>query len=529
MKKRLLFTATTAIIATALWLLSSHNQAFLSLSAGKALAVQALSQTKPSIFARTLVNTSSSPARQETRQTQQQTKGSDSAPAMALLASNEATPQPVQETAMQSVTIAPEPGPEPGGSSPFLTKNRKPQLNQHVYAQLQRQIYGWELTQNSPVSVSLSVEDLFTDPDNDFLTTQIQTNVPGLKVRYGSRIHLLGAPSAAIATAMLTIAVRDDHHGNDQDAWVTAAFELPFINRSMNDKTHPLVSTTFYRLETTQQLGGRHYPYEVVYCEAWKLVNEQVFFAAARNRTRCPDEDDLRLVGSYQFEQDDLLLTSDLSDFDAQQRWIVRKIYPSRFAPESNNLLTTVKRGDGYETYTLQTDKVAMERRLNVHTGQRLYQGHSFDYQLTDPQDNYIDTTVMNYIFDRRAINPAEYQRYDSDLNIFRVAGQLDCQAIQPYFLFSRLAGQGRVGPIISDSARPNDLAHLDCHANPYDTAQSAIYINHDFEDQNPFVAGEIYSYILRPKPEYAHLLEELKLNMIYHHARQNSEQRENL
>ena len=31
------------------------------------------------------------------------------------------------------------------------------------------------------------------------------------------------------------------------------------------------------------------------------------------------------------------------------------------------------------------------------------------------------------------------------------------------------------------------------------------------------FVDGGIYSYILKPKPEYAHLVEEFKVNLIYH------------
>ncbi|MCV5640684.1 hypothetical protein OFN49_37950, partial [Escherichia coli] len=53
------------------------------------------------------------------------------------------------------------------------SENNKPIINLTVEQQLQTIIYAWELKQNSPVSYSLNLNQLFEDPDGDLLTTQI--------------------------------------------------------------------------------------------------------------------------------------------------------------------------------------------------------------------------------------------------------------------------------------------------------------------------------------------------------------------
>ncbi len=80
-------------------------------------------------------------------------------------------------------------------------ENRKPNINLAVAQQLQTIIYGWELTQSNPVNYSLSLEQLFEDPEGDLLTTRIWLeNANGLSVRNQGQIILQGAPQATDQT-----------------------------------------------------------------------------------------------------------------------------------------------------------------------------------------------------------------------------------------------------------------------------------------------------------------------------------------
>ncbi|ELX4198936.1 hypothetical protein ACOIWI_003128 [Vibrio vulnificus] len=396
--------------------------------------------------------------------------------------------------------------------------NSKPRINAEVARQIQSQIFGWELDQGAPIHYSLNIDQLFVDADDDFLTLTVRINVPGLKVRNLGVVQVLGTATKAAAQPQLMIAARDDHHGSDDQAWVKAYFDLPAIGETAAQFDHPLIGQTFYRLETTQTFAGVRYPYEVIYCQAWKLINHQVYFAAARNRRQCPDDEELTLIGEFEQQDEKLILTSSQSAFDAKQTWMTRQSYPSNLTKGLVNHLTTVHDGNQYETYTMLTDKAAMEARLNVETGRTLYEMVFFDYLFIDAEQNYLPAEVGNYIYERQAADPTEYQRFDSDLNIHRISGSFDCSTLLPYFELSVIAGRGDYEDVISYSHNEDGVSSVACFVFPSGPNKRSLAINHDYRDDNDLQQGEIYSYILRPKPQFAHLLEELKINLIYHH-----------
>ncbi len=135
---------------------------------------------------------------------------------------------------------------------------------------------------------------------------------------------LQGAPKDFNQTTYLAVSARDDHHGTEDHAWVTTRFELPAVTAEQNDTEHPLIDGVVYRLETTTLLGGRKYPYEVVYCEAFKFIGDEVFYAASNNKTRCPDEHKLNKVGEYQISDDSLIIHIKGS----RQIWTTKKNLP---------------------------------------------------------------------------------------------------------------------------------------------------------------------------------------------------------
>ena len=55
------------------------------------------------------------------------------------------------------------------------------------------------------------------------------------------------------------------------------------------------------------------------------------------------------------------------------------------------------------------------------------------------------------------------------------------------------------------------------CATAPKPSAYAYVYFNNDYHANDVFLQGEAYSYILRPLPQYANSVEELKINMIYY------------
>ncbi|GLR04556.1 hypothetical protein GCM10007906_21440 [Vibrio hyugaensis] len=388
------------------------------------------------------------------------------------------------------------------------TNNGKPIINLAVEQQLQTIIFGWELTQNTPINYSLGLEQLFEDPEGDLLTTRIWLeNANGLSVLNQGQIMLQGAPKAFDQTTYLAVSARDDHHGTEDHVWVTTRFELPAVTEEQNDTEHPLIDGIVYRLESTTLLGGKKYAYEVVYCEAFKFAEEEVFYAASNNKTHCPEEHELKKVGQYQISDESLIVQANGS----QQIWTTKKVYTSRVHKETENYFITVFDDNRFESYTMQKNKRSMEERLNVNTGEKLYQSTLFDL-LIPTAGGYRLATASNYIFDRSFAQDGEwYDSFDSDLNVVTSYSDLFGHEMCPFWDVSIIAGEGMFSDIISYSDK------ADCETAPKLSTYAFVIFNNDYHPNDVFLHGETYSYILRPLPQYASEVEEFKINMIYH------------
>ena len=398
------------------------------------------------------------------------------------------------------------------------TNNGKPIINLAVEQQLQTIIFGWELTQNKPISNSLSLNQLFEDPDGDLLTTRIWLeNANGLQVLNQGQIVVQGAPEEIDQTTYLAVAARDNHHGEEDYAWVTTRFELPVVKEEQNNTDHPLVGDIVYRLETTQNLGGIAYAYEVVYCEAFQFENEEVYFAASNNKRLCPEKGALKKVGYYKISDDSLIVSAN----GARQIWTTKKVYPSQVHKETQNYFTTVFDGKQFESYTMQKNKQSMEKRINAPTGRYLYQISFFDYLLPRPNGDYLVAEIGNYIYHHgtQVVGP-HGESIDSDLNLRTYNPNLYCADVAIWYGSHVIAGQGDYQVDIISDPNPYDPTYLiDCYeyiSNPT-TRQQSLAFDLSYSPYDELLDGEVYSYILRPLPQYANSVEELKMNMIYY------------
>lgn len=397
-----------------------------------------------------------------------------------------------------------------------VASNGKPIINLSVEQQLQTIIYAWDLAQNTPINYSLSLEQLFEDPEGDLLTTRIWLeNANGLNVLNQGQIMVQGAPERADITTYLAVAARDDHHGEEDHAWVTTRFELPIITEEEDDSEHPLVGDIVYRLETTQQLNGIAYTYEVVYCEAFQFLEDDVFYAASNNMRTCPETTALKKVGHYQISDDSLIVSAN----GARQIWTTKKVYPSKVHIGTDNYFTSVYDGKQFESYTMQKNKRSMEARLNVNTGEHEFQMIMFDYLFPIAGKGYVHGFAGNYIYDYSVFNPDMFEDVDSDLNMKIHTQDLYCSDIHRYWYSSILAGPGEFTDIVSSSVDPNNPEQpLHC-GEWYDPQKQIIYsfFGLEYQDYDIFQVGEVYSYVLKPHPQFADRVEEFKINLIYH------------
>ncbi|HHX8479618.1 TPA: hypothetical protein ACVO3A_001258 [Vibrio diabolicus] len=398
------------------------------------------------------------------------------------------------------------------------SENNKPIINLTVEQQLQTIIYAWELNQNSPISYSLNLNQLFEDPDGDLLTTRIWLeNANGLRVLNQGQMMVLGAPENIKTTTYLAVAARDDYHGDSDHAWVTTRFELPVVTPGHNDMEHPLIGDTVYRLETTQNLGGTAYAYEVVYCEAFQFEDDEVRYAASNNKHQCPEKGDLKKVGEYKISDDSLIVYV----HGVRQIWTTKKVYASQVHEETQNYFTTVFDGKQFESYTMQKNKQSMEKRINAPTGRYLRQISFFDYLLPLPSGGYLVAEAGNYIYHygTKVVGP-HGESLESDLNLRTYGPNLYCSDVAIWYHSHVIAGQGDYQIDIISDPNPDDPTYqIDCHEfiSAPATGQQSLSFDLNYSPYDELLDGEVYSYILRPKPELADRVEEFKINMIYH------------
>jgi len=400
--------------------------------------------------------------------------------------------------------------------------NQKPSVNVAIQQSIQNEINKWDLTESSPIQYSVDITGLFEDPDGDLLTTRVFIDNDSLKVsNLGSAIAIQGEPEASTDTVTLIAMAKDNYHGLDEEAWTKVSFVLPTVHDELEeDEPHPLIGHTWYRLETTNQIGGRHYNYEVIFCEAFKFINDQVFYASSENRILCPDAKELRLIGAYHQNKEALVVTSNQSAFDAEMAWRILSHYPAD-PQKGSRLLATVQSGSHNEVYTLHTNKDLAEAKINGITGQYAYQIDKHDYLYFLEEGVYVQGVAGMYFDDSRLHNPTWEPQVSGDLNMQSANMNVTCQYLLSQFDTYTVAGQGAYGDIIGTTSEfdGGPLKCLEMHHKDWGTTFS--YLDVAFSKFYEFSDGEVFSIIFRPKKDYAHLVEELKLNLRYYHSEQ--------
>lgn len=400
--------------------------------------------------------------------------------------------------------------------------NQKPAVNLAIQQSIQNEINKWDLTESSPIQYSVDITGLFEDPDGDLLTTRVFINSDSLKVsNLGSAIAIQGEPETSAEIVTLFAMAKDNYHGLDEEAWTKVNFVLPTVHDELEeDEPHPLIGHTWYRLETTNQIGGRHYNYEVIFCEAFKFINDQVFYASSDNRILCPDAKELRLIGTYHQSKEALIVTSSQSSFDAEMAWRILSHYPA--APQKGSrLLATVQSGNHHEVYTLHTSQYQAEAKINGITGQYAYQIEKHDYLYYLEDGKYVLGVAGMYMSDNRLYNPIYDAQVSGDLNMQSANMNVTCQDLLSQFDTYTVAGQGAYGDIIGTTSK-FDGGPLKCDEKYHkDWGTTFSYLDVAFSKFYEFSDGEVFSIIFRPKKNYAHLVEELKLNLRYYHSEQ--------
>lgn len=408
----------------------------------------------------------------------------------------------------------------------FSQKNQKPEINKNIQQRLQEHLNHWTFTESTPVNYVFNFHGLFIDAESDFITTRVTFSSEGLSLKNRGTLLITGIPKPSEQPSTLIISARDEQHGDNEEAWVHVHFDLPILGDApITEKKHPLLDQIWYRLESSYFFLDEGFEYETVYCEAFKFSDSQAYYAKSTTKQTCPDDKQLQQIGTYHLEEKTLVMTSNHSVFDNNLIWDIKHSYLS-IKEKGESHLTTVSSGKHVETYTLLKDKKAMESRLNITTGQEQYQMEKFEYLL--PVRNNQSTTIQNtytylpvtagiYIFDNRVIDSLYYQA-DSDLNINSPTHNMRCEDIIYFYQSSTMGGQGVFSEIISTSIDIQNNHPIECQMRT-DTSinKTFVYLDLDYDDYHEFVEGEVYSYILKPKPEYAHMVEELKLNLIYH------------
>lgn len=397
------------------------------------------------------------------------------------------------------------------------SKNRKPEVNLATQQSIQNEINKWVFTESSPVNYSLDISGLFEDPDGDLLTTQITVDQPSFSVSgsFGN-IQVQGTPKISNPPTQLIIRAKDSHHGFEDNAWVSTAFQLPGVNVGLEEDTqHPLIGHTWFRLETTNNLAGKNYNYEVVYCEAFKFINDEVFFATSKTLTTCPQEKDLRLVGNYHVSEGDLIATSSLSPFDSDMTWRIIEEYPD--SPKySTAYVASVLTGKHYETYTLGSSRSQIEQRINTITGQYSLQMTPHDYMYLAKNGRYYLGVIGMHLSNYQQSNPSHPDVMDGDLNIQSKNTNVLCRDLLYDFVHISVAGKGVYGDIIGQTVG-EDNAPIECdEVNVPQWQKLYSFFDVDFLSFDEFKDGEIFSIILRPRAEFAHKVEEIKMNVKY-------------
>lgn len=394
--------------------------------------------------------------------------------------------------------------------------NALPTVNKEIKRRIQAEINQWQWTADIPTHRTLSLVGLFEDPEKDNLSVRIDFSAPGMNRSNYPLINIYGTPTNEDVESRFVVSVRDDHHGDN--GWIGVVFGLPTIQET-SGVAHQLEGKTFYRLETSNSLAGELTPYEVVYCQAFKLTDNQVYFAASNTKTRCPSDDQLKAIGDYRQDRGKLIINAQSADFYGEQTWEIKHQYQSKQQFGLTNYFVTVVNGQQVESYTLQKDKTAMERRLNNITGQEAFQIRLFDH-LLPLDDRYVQTQIGHYIYDHQTevVGPND-ETLNSALHISAGNRQLSCSDVALWYESGQLGGKNSYGEEMISTNTPSSPAYaVNCQeiSSGSPIGQTSLAFDLNFSPYDKLADGEIYSYVLKPKAQFAGQVEEIKLNFIY-------------
>ncbi|NNN45339.1 MULTISPECIES: hypothetical protein [unclassified Vibrio] len=423
-----------------------------------------------------------------------------------------------EEWPLSTLYAAPDTG-APQRPPHFKTQaktNHPPYVDPRYYQQLQQELASWILQEGTMVNYSIAVDGLFIDPEGDSLSYRVEFNSQALKLFFSNQLTISGSPDRQENPLMLTIFATDnrDELDSEEHRWVAAHFQLSDV-KPLPAISEQLLNQPLYRIHTTRVIAGQRYPFYVLQCEIFELKQGHVWYAASSDRQRCPQLNEMNIVATYQ-QQDEQIHLHFPSDKTAN--WRFRYRYSSNYYPGMQLYQVTSNENGPEETYSLFDQRIGAEARLNVHTGQYHYQGLNFDYLMLNEQQQYYPIGLFNYIYNLRNAQPNYYQPADSDLNVFHPTKSLFCRDVEPYWAYASLIGPTHYNvPLISESGdRAGNYPPL-CGEYLRSQTRTALYFDHEFTAQDIPLDGKIYTYILYPRPEYAHLLEKFAINLIYH------------
>jgi hypothetical protein len=384
--------------------------------------------------------------------------------------------------------------------------NTKPEINASIQQKLQTLIYQWQLTEGDPANLSLDFSGLFNDPENDLLTYKASVTSSFI---YASTlidtVQLSGtipAPDDSSGSISLQVAAKDSFHDDEEDPWTVASFTFPLIDEAQEQDEHPLIGKTFYYISFSNHLGNQQYDYPVAYCNAVLFINGRMFFATSDNKTTCPDETQLKSVGSYTLDDESLLAFN--TQEQTNQVWSVN--YQQTYSDEYKEIVVNVTQSLAVDTYLLNSLKNITEQRL--HPTQK-WQTLSYYFPLD--QGEYAQAYVTFHLEKSNYVQGENGEFYDADININIVGRELSCAMIEPYFNRFTFAGVDQYGDLISEVNSNSGIGCLEYQ--PVNNYQS-VFIDFNFEAMTELIDGEIYSIIGQVKSPYRNEWEDIKFNV---------------
>lgn len=227
-----------------------------------------------------------------------------------------------------------------------------------------------------------------------------------------------------------------------------------------------------------------------------------MFFATSDNKTTCPDETQLKSVGSYTLDDESLLAFN--TQEQTNQVWSVN--YQQTYSDEYKEIVVNVTQSLAVDTYLLNSLKNITEQRLHL-----TQKWQTLSYYFPLDQGEYAQAYVTFHLEKSNYVQGENGEFYDADININIVGRELSCAMIEPYFNRFTFAGVDQYGDLISEVNSNSGIGCLEYQ--PVNNYQS-VFIDFNFEAMTELIDGEIYSIIGQVKSPYRNEWEDIKFNV---------------